>query len=149
MSTLATDATAFAVTVPVAHFPISRLANSTFAFGDSGWGFSVDNLLLRIHFIIEMSWWTGLVPWEFEFPFPGSLLSPLLPSRSPKPNSRSANWQTAPSRLEITVGDWGFVIWRLWVMIQGCGPGFRVWGSGLMIWGLRFGVTCCGFEVKG
>jgi len=33
---------------------------------------SIDNLLVRIHFIIEMIWWTGLAPWEFEFPFPGS-----------------------------------------------------------------------------
>jgi hypothetical protein len=22
-----------------------------------------------------MVWWTGLAPWEFEFPFPGSLIS--------------------------------------------------------------------------
>jgi len=33
----------------------------------------IDNLLVRIHFIIVMIRWTGLVPWEFEFPFPGSL----------------------------------------------------------------------------
>ena len=37
-----------------------------------------DNLLVRIHFIVEMIWWTGLAPWEFEFPFPGSLISPFL-----------------------------------------------------------------------
>jgi len=37
--------------------------------------FFIDNLLVRIHFIIEMIWWTGLAPWEFEFPFPGSLIS--------------------------------------------------------------------------
>ena len=37
--------------------------------------FFIDNLLVRIHFIIEMIWWTGLAPWEFEFPFPGSLTS--------------------------------------------------------------------------
>ena len=24
----------------------------------------IDNLLVRIHFIIEMIWWTGLAPWE-------------------------------------------------------------------------------------
>ena len=29
--------------------------------------FYIDNLLVRIHFIIEMIWWTGLVPWEFAF----------------------------------------------------------------------------------
>ena len=27
--------------------------------------FFIDNLLVRIHFIIEMLWWTGLAPWEF------------------------------------------------------------------------------------
>ena len=26
----------------------------------------IDNLLVRIHFI-EMIWWTGLAPWEFDF----------------------------------------------------------------------------------
>jgi len=38
----------------------------------------IDNLLVRIHFIIEMIWWTGLAPWEFEFPFPVSLISTFL-----------------------------------------------------------------------
>ena len=28
--------------------------------------------------IIEVIWWTGLAPWEVEFPFPGSLISTLL-----------------------------------------------------------------------
>ena len=37
--------------------------------------FFIDNLLVRIHFIIEMIWWTGLAPWEFETPVPGSLIS--------------------------------------------------------------------------
>jgi len=27
--------------------------------------FFIDNLLVRLHFIIEMIWWTGLAPWEF------------------------------------------------------------------------------------
>ena len=35
--------------------------------------FFIDNLLVRVHFIIVMIRWTGLAPWEFEFPFPGSL----------------------------------------------------------------------------
>jgi hypothetical protein len=38
----------------------------------------VDNLLDRIHFIIEMIWWTGLASREFEFPFPGRLTSTSL-----------------------------------------------------------------------
>jgi len=37
--------------------------------------FFVDNLLVRIHFIIVMIRWTGVAPREFEFPFPGSLTS--------------------------------------------------------------------------
>ena len=30
--------------------------------------FFIDNLPFRIHFIIVMIRWTGLAPWEFEFP---------------------------------------------------------------------------------
>ena len=45
--------------------------------------FFIANLLVRIHFSIETIWWTGFVPWEFETPFLGSLLSTLLdPKRS-------------------------------------------------------------------
>ena len=40
--------------------------------------FFIDNLLFRIHVIIEMIWWTGLAPWEFELPFPGGLISTFL-----------------------------------------------------------------------
>ena len=41
--------------------------------------FFIDKLLVRIHFIIVMIKWTGLAPWEFEFPFPGSPTSTFLP----------------------------------------------------------------------
>jgi len=40
--------------------------------------FFIDNLLVRIHFLIVMIRWTGLAPWEFEFPFPGSLTATFL-----------------------------------------------------------------------
>ena len=40
--------------------------------------FFIDNLLVRIHFIIEMIRWTGLASWKFEFAFPGSLTSTFL-----------------------------------------------------------------------
>ena len=40
--------------------------------------FFIDNLLVQIRFIIVMIRWTGLAPWEFEFPFPGSLISTFL-----------------------------------------------------------------------
>jgi len=32
--------------------------------------FFIDNLLVRIYFIIVMIKWTGLAPWKVEFPFP-------------------------------------------------------------------------------
>ena len=38
----------------------------------------IDNLLVRIHFIIEVTWWTGLAPWDSEFVFLGSLISTFL-----------------------------------------------------------------------
>ena len=40
--------------------------------------FFIENLLVRIHLLIEMSRWTGHAPWEFEFPFSGSLTSTFL-----------------------------------------------------------------------
>ena len=40
--------------------------------------FFIDNLLVLIHFIIVMIRWTGLAPWEFEVPFPGSLTSTIF-----------------------------------------------------------------------
>jgi hypothetical protein len=40
--------------------------------------FFIENLLVRILLIIEMIRWTGLAPWEFESPFPGSLTSTSL-----------------------------------------------------------------------
>ena len=40
--------------------------------------FFIDNLLVRIHFIIVMIRWTGLASGEFQFPFPGSLTSTFL-----------------------------------------------------------------------
>jgi len=40
--------------------------------------FFIDNLLVRVHFIIVMIRWTGLAPWEFEFLFSGSLTSTFL-----------------------------------------------------------------------
>ena len=40
--------------------------------------FFIENLLVRIHFIIVMIRWTGLAPWDFEFPLSGSLTSTFL-----------------------------------------------------------------------
>ena len=43
--------------------------------------FFVDILLVRIHCIIAMIRWTGLAPWGFESPFPGSFVSTFLGGR--------------------------------------------------------------------
>ena len=40
--------------------------------------FFIDNLLVRIHFIIVMIRWTSLALWVFESPFSGSLTSTFL-----------------------------------------------------------------------
>ena len=49
--------------------------------------FFIDNLLVRIHFIVVMIRWTGLAPRELEFPFPGSLTSTfLVAARQPPPH---------------------------------------------------------------
>ena len=40
--------------------------------------FFIDNSLVRIHCIIVMIRWTGLAPWKFESPFPGSITSTFL-----------------------------------------------------------------------
>jgi hypothetical protein len=50
--------------------------------------FFVGNILVRIHFGIVIIWWTGLAPWEFEFPFPGGLISTFLKRAPRAPLSR-------------------------------------------------------------
>ena len=62
--------------------------------------FFIDNPLVRILFIIEMIWWTGLAPWEFEFSFAGSLISAFL-------------WSGGRSLEEVRQGE-GFVDPRFW-----------------------------------
>jgi len=66
-----------------------ELATSTTVFGVSVYRGtslirnSAQNLRVRIHFIIEMIRWTGLAPWQFEFPLPGSLSSTFLVNPTP------------------------------------------------------------------
>ena len=42
----------------------------------------MNNLLLRIHFLIKTIWWTNLAPWEFGLNFPGSLISTSLHTKT-------------------------------------------------------------------
>ena len=40
--------------------------------------FFIYNLRVRVHYVIEMIWWNSFAPWEFEFCFPGNLMSTFL-----------------------------------------------------------------------
>jgi len=51
--------------------------------------FFIDNLLVRIRFIVVMIMWTGLAPYEFEFPIPGSLTSTFLERNKASMSSRA------------------------------------------------------------
>ena len=61
---------------PVAR--VKKKKRETCACRDAEKDFFIGNLLVRIHFIIEMIRWTGFAPWESELSFPGSLTSALL-----------------------------------------------------------------------
>ena len=58
--------------------------------------FFIDNVLVRIHFIIVMIRWAGLAPWEFKSTFPGSLTSTILVWCQPscRNTSRTGPFQT-------------------------------------------------------
>jgi len=57
--------------------------------------FFIDNLLVRLHYIIVMIRWTGLAPWEFEFPFSGSLTSTFLQAVLDGAKLTGSNWTGA------------------------------------------------------
>ena len=62
------------------------------------------------HFIIVMIRWTGLAPWEFEFPIPGSLASNEEAfqgqARIPTLEHLSLNEEVDVERLEVGSGGW-------------------------------------------
>jgi len=75
--------------------------------------FVIDNLLVRIHVIIVMIRWTGLAPWEYEFPFPGSRTSTMMGPACAR--------AICASRLRVS----GY---------EDPGVGCRVWGAGLGVY---------------
>jgi hypothetical protein len=52
--------------------------------------FFIDKLLVRILFIIETIWWTGLTLWDFEFHVSCSRISTFLVSNPDAQNTLSA-----------------------------------------------------------
>ena len=84
------------------------------------------SLLTTYWSIFEMIWWTGLAPWEFEFPFPGSLILtlPKVPlSSNPRAacvpgRSNSPPLETRKGRMKIT---------RLFIKVQHDLPPSGVW----------------------
>jgi len=50
-----------------------------------------------MHYIIVMISWTGLAPWEFEFPFPGSLTSTFLTQSVCQIGKGDDNWASDAS----------------------------------------------------
>jgi len=132
--------------------------------------FFIDNLLVRIHFIIVMVRWTGLAPWEFEFPSPGSLTSTFrLHTRHPFNNhtcivyiinvwsinkgmdgtcteSITTNLYNVPSPVILQHGAVSPVPFAL-VSVQG--SGFRGSGSGFRVQGFEFRVQGSGFRIQG
>ena len=64
--------------------------------------FFIDNLLVRIYFFIVMIRRTGLAPWEFELPFPGSLTSTFLPPCRLAVTGHFGNLSKCDSHMAIT-----------------------------------------------
>jgi len=44
----------------------------------------MDDLLVRIQFVVVLIRWTGLAPWDFGFPFPGSRISTFRETLNPE-----------------------------------------------------------------
>ena len=61
-----------------------------------------ENLLVRIHFITEMMYRTGLAPWEFEFPFP-HVQRVLREIAISLPNNQRQQGRAAPRLVLVTV----------------------------------------------
>ena len=86
----------------------------------------IDNVLVRIHFIIVMIRWTGLALWD------------VVPARLVRQPRQLVEWERteAPPLLQCL----GFGVWGL---------GFGVWGLGFGVWGLGFRASGFGFRASG
>ena len=82
---------------------VAAMAQTSSRSGLTGRGvereFFHDTLPVRIHWIIVMIRWTGLAPWEFEFPFPGSLTSTFLARLLTSGSVKQSTVKPNPTRL--------------------------------------------------
>jgi len=92
--------------------------------------FFIDNLLFRIHFIIEMIWRTGLAPWEFEFPFLGSPTS-TFQAREDETHLNTRGLGVIP--LSGICGTYKTIEERSWRLISGRSPENIQLSSRLMV----------------
>ena len=83
----------------------------------------IDNLLVRVHCIIEMVRWNGLAPWEFEFPFPGILTSTFLDQRRPRPEEQRSALLEPEERFSF------FVVYFIRAHLRGASLGTRLSGD--------------------
>ena len=82
--------------------------------------FCFDNLRVRIRIIIEMIWWTGLAPLEFEFFFLGSLTSTFLGTlgvlrdfvETSQLHSRNRNVETMTSCVIVKIDKFLRSFWK-------------------------------------
>ena len=68
----------------------------------------VDKLLVRHHLIVVMIRWTGLAPWKFQYPFPGSLTSTFLELHTHSPINdprQGASQRTTSPRCLASTSD--------------------------------------------
>jgi len=105
--------------------------------------FFIDNLLVRIHFILVMIRWTGLAPWEFD-----SLcqVAPYIYL----PRARRSTLHVRPFRVQgsgCRVQGSGFRVQGSGFRVQG--SGFRVQGPWSRVQGSGFRVQGSGFRVQG
>jgi len=100
---------------------------------DSLWStyreFSIDNLLVRIHFTIVMIRWTGLAPWEFESPFPGSNTSTFLGRWTTATCRRARGTASGLDRRGAQSSAFAYHA-TLGVRATGCEPCSRSWADG-------------------
>ena len=86
---------------------------------------------VRNHFIIVMIRWTGLAPWEFEFPFPGSLTSIFLAVKTTREQHRAEHRESNTKRvlsLSLSLSLWLFLS-----LSEGLGSGCRKLGLAALV----------------